>query len=127
VRRRKPTRYPRRSLREAVQKSDLAFCDETFPFHTRYRHESQVTTGMTLMSKRVKVQEMVMQMHEKNLVLVNILRDIVENETSYHLNGNEEDEELYRVLADKAARRREILGEIFNFLRKEDMARRVNA
>ena len=79
------------------------------------------------MSKRVKVQEMVMQMHEKNLVLVNILRDIVENETSYHLNGNEEDEVLYRVLADKAARRREILGEIFNFLRKEDMARRVNA
>jgi hypothetical protein len=87
VRRRKPTRYPRRSLREAVQKSDLAFCDETFPFHTRYRHESQVTTGMTLMSKRVKVQEMVMQMHEKNLVLVNILRDIVSSPTRPDVAG----------------------------------------
>ena len=112
---------------EAVQEIDFAFPDETFATVARYRPESQVTTGMTVMSKRVKVQTMVMEMHEKNLVLVNILRDILENETLYHLSGDEEDEELYRALADKSARRKEILGEIFNFLRKEDMARRVSA
>jgi hypothetical protein len=38
------------------------------------------------MSQRVKVKEMVMQMHEKNLVLMNILRDIAESETFRHLS-----------------------------------------
>ena len=85
-------------------------------------------TEIRVMSQRVRIQNMIAQMHEKNLVLVNILRDIVENETTYDLTGVEEDgEDFYRILADKAARRKEILGEIFNFLRKEDMARRVNA
>lgn len=82
---------------------------------------------MTVMSQRVKVQDMVMQMHEKNLVLMNIVRDIAENETSPHLSADTTDEEIARSFADKAVRRKEIVAEILVFLRKEDMARRVGA
>lgn len=75
------------------------------------------------MSQRLKVKEMVTQMHEKNLVLLNILRDIVENETSCHVVAEATDGEIARRLTDKALRRAEILGEIHHVLRREDMAR----
>ena len=74
------------------------------------------------MSQRLKVMEMVTQMHEKNLVLMNILRDIVENETSSHVAADATDGDIARQLADKALRRTEILGEIRHVLLREDMA-----
>ncbi|MBX9459686.1 MAG: hypothetical protein KL863_28705 [Rhizobium sp.] len=82
---------------------------------------------MTVMSQRVKVQEMVMQMHEKNLVLMNIVRDIAENETSLHLPADITEEEIGRSFADKAVRRKALLDEILDLLCREDMARRVGA
>jgi len=112
-------------LCEADQIYDYAFCDETFPFHARYQPE---TNGVTIMSQRPKVQEMVMQMHEKNIVLVNILRDIVENEMEFDLSmEDEDDEEFWRKLKDRGARRAEILAEIQHFLKCEDVANRVSA
>lgn len=79
------------------------------------------------MSQRLKVKEMVMLMHEKNLVLMNILRDIVENETlrPHALGATEED--ITQCLADRAARRIEILGEIRHVLDQEATGRRVQA
>ncbi|MDR6100012.1 hypothetical protein QE369_000190 [Agrobacterium larrymoorei] len=77
------------------------------------------------MSQRFNVKEMVTQMHEKNLVLMNILRDIVENETSNHFAADATDGDLSRRLVDKASRRAEILGEIRHLLLQEDLARRV--
>jgi hypothetical protein len=79
------------------------------------------------MSQRVKVQEMVMQMHEKNIVLVNILRDIVENEDEFDLAVDEGDTEFLRKLNDRVMRRAEILAEIRHFLKCEDLGKRVNA
>jgi hypothetical protein len=79
---------------------------------------------MTVMTQRLKVKDMVMQMHEKNLVLVNILRDIAENETSGHVAPGATEEEIIRRLTDKAVRRTEILGEISHFLLQEDAVRR---
>ncbi|QEE43225.1 hypothetical protein FVA81_00795 (plasmid) [Rhizobium sp. WL3] len=76
------------------------------------------------MTQRLKVKEMVIQMHEKNLVLVNILRDIAENETSCHVAPGATVEEIVRCLADKAVRRTEILGEIRHVLLQEDAVRR---
>lgn len=76
------------------------------------------------MSERLQVKELVMQMHEKNLVLMNILRDIAENETSCNLAAGMTEEEIVRYLTDKAVRRKEILGEILHLLRQEDAARR---
>jgi len=60
--------------------------------------------GATKNSQRLKVQEMVMQMHEKNLVLRNILRDIVENEVSLDLSMDDDDEDFWRKLSDRAVR-----------------------
>lgn len=79
------------------------------------------------MSQRLKVKEMVMQMHERNLVLMNILRDIAENETSGHIAADATDEQIARHCAEKALRRKEILGEISYILHQEDMACRVEA
>lgn len=79
------------------------------------------------MSERLQVKEMVIQMHEKNLVLMNILRDIAENETSCHFTSDVTEEEIVRRLKDKAVRRKEILGEILHLLRHEDAARRKSA
>ncbi|GGG22771.1 hypothetical protein GCM10010924_60400 [Rhizobium wenxiniae] len=78
------------------------------------------------MSQRLKVKEMVMQVHEKNLVLINILRDIAENEIGSVAPGATE-AEIARSLADRAARRAEIVGEIRHVLDKENLARRVQA
>lgn len=79
------------------------------------------------MSERLQVKEMVLQMHEKNLVLMNILRDIAENETSCNLAPGTTEEEIVRCLTDKAVRRKEILSEILHLLRQEDAARRKPA
>ncbi len=79
------------------------------------------------MSQRLKVKEMVMQMHERNLVLMNILRDIAENEISGHIAADSTDEQIARNCAEKAFRRKEILGEISYILHQEDLARRVEA
>ena len=68
-----------------------------------------------------------MQMHEKNIVLVNILRDIVENEDEFDLAMDEGDTEFLRKLNDRVMRRAEILAEIRHFLKCEDLAKRVNA
>lgn len=67
---------------------------------------------------------MVMQIHEKNLVLINI-RHIAENETAGDLRADASDEVVNRAFADTAVRRKEILGEILPFLRHEDKAKRV--
>lgn len=75
------------------------------------------------MSERLQVKEMVMQMHEKNLVLMNILRDIAENEASCHSTSDVTEEEIVRCLTDKAVRRKEILGEIRHLLCQEEEAR----
>jgi hypothetical protein len=117
----------RRTLCEADQIADSAFSDETFPPHARYRLAGHATTGMTFMSQRLKVQEMVMQMHEKSLVLTNMLRDIVENETMCDVSSVQSDEDLSRMLVNQVARRNEIVAEIMDFLRREDLARRVHA
>lgn len=79
------------------------------------------------MSQRLKMTKMVMQMHEKNLVLMNILRDIVENETTSDVGADATEEEIALRLADKAVRRAEILGEICHVLRQEDIARHTLA
>ena len=83
---------------------------------------------MTVMSQRVKVQDMVMQMHEKNLVLMNLIRDIAENEQSgSRFPAATTNDEIRRVLTDKAKRRNELLGEIEYFLYQNDATRRVGA
>lgn len=79
------------------------------------------------MSARSQVKEMVMQMHERNLVLMNILRDIAENETLCPLAPCATEEEIARGIADREARRAEILGEIHHLLRQENVARRKTA
>lgn len=79
------------------------------------------------MSQRLKVKEMVMQMHAKNLVLINILRDIAENETMGNFAPGATEAEIARSLTDSAARRAEILGEIRHVLREENVAQRVQA
>jgi len=79
------------------------------------------------MSQRVKIQDMVMQMHEKSLVLTNLLRDILENETVDIISTTSTEEEFCRALNDKAARRFELVAEIEDFLRREDAAKRVSA
>jgi len=73
------------------------------------------------------VQEMVMQMHEKNLVLMNILRDIVENETLDIVSATSTEEAFCRALNDRAARRLELIAEIEDFLRREDATKLVGA
>lgn len=79
------------------------------------------------MSQRLKVKEMVMQLHEKNLVLMNILRDIAENETLGNFAPGATEAEFARSLADRAARRAEILGEIRHVLHQKNVAQRVQA
>jgi hypothetical protein len=79
------------------------------------------------MSQRLKVKEMVMQLHEKNLVLMNILRDIAENETLGNFAPGATEAEIARSLADRAARRAEILGEIRHVLHQKNVAQRVQA
>ncbi|MBU0834697.1 MAG: hypothetical protein KKH33_20235 [Alphaproteobacteria bacterium] len=76
------------------------------------------------MSERLQMKEMVIQMHEKNLVLMNILRDIAENEASCHFTSDVTEEEMVRRLKDKAVRRKQILGEILHLLRQEEAVRR---
>jgi len=73
------------------------------------------------MSQRLKVQQMVMQMHENNLVLRNILRDIVENEVSFDLSMDDDDEDFCRKLNDQAVRRAEIVAEIQHVLQCEKL------
>ena len=79
------------------------------------------------MSQRLKVKEMVMQMHEKNLVLMNILRDIAENETFENFAPGATEAEIARSLTDRAARHAEILGEIRHVLDRENLTHRVQA
>lgn len=80
------------------------------------------------MSQRLKVQEMVMQMHEKNIVLINILRDIVENETDCDFaTYDAEDDAFWQKLNYRAVRRTEILAEIRHFLQRETSSQRVSA
>ncbi|WP_421578257.1 hypothetical protein [Shinella sp. M31] len=79
------------------------------------------------MSQRLKVKEMVMQMYEKNLVLINILRDIAENETLGNFAPGATEAEIGRCLTDRATRRAEILGEIRQVLREENVVHRVQA
>ncbi|WP_143708307.1 hypothetical protein [Rhizobium sp. TH135] len=98
----------------------------TFPPLLSYLPKANILQGDG-MSQRLKVKEMVMQMHERNLVLMNILRDIAENETSGHIATDATDEQIARHSADKALRRKDILGEISHILHQEDMARRVKA
>lgn len=76
------------------------------------------------MSQRLKVQNMVMQMHEKNLVLMNIVRDILENETPCDLSSGRTHEGFTRIFVDRTVRRNEIVAEIKDFLRREDRASR---
>ncbi|MFN7089031.1 MAG: hypothetical protein ACK4P4_00510 [Allorhizobium sp.] len=64
-----------------------------------------------------------MQMHERNLVLMNILRDIEENETPCPAAPGATEEQIARRVADREARRAEILGEIRHILRQENLAR----
>jgi hypothetical protein len=73
-------------------------------------------------SQRLKVKEIVFEMHEKNVVLRNILRDIVENETEYNLEPSHED--FQRVYLDKIVRRNELIAEIQHFLSQEDKIER---
>ena len=79
------------------------------------------------MANRLKVKAMVMEMHEKNVVLTNLIRDIAENERLGTLSANSSEEEICRVLNDKAQRRKELLAEIEHFLCQHDVARRVGA
>lgn len=80
---------------------------------------------MTVMCQRLRVKEMVVQMHDKNLMLMNILRDIAENETSGDFERDATEEEIARWISDRAVRRAEILGEIRHVLLQDDLARRV--
>jgi hypothetical protein len=81
-----------------------------------------------VMAHRVKVKDMVFEMHEKNLVLLNILRDIVENERSTDMfASNCSDTDLFRMLNDKTVRRNELVGEIEHFLYRESMRTAVTS
>ena len=72
------------------------------------------------MANRVKVRDMVFELHEKNLVLMNIIRYIVENERSTDvLSLYNTDDEINRMYGDKVARRKEIVSEIEHFLLRE--------
>lgn len=79
------------------------------------------------MSQRVRIQNMVAQMHEKNLVLVNLLRDMVENEDECNFVLDEDENEFWRKLNDRAVRRNEIIAEMRYFLKVDALAKRVNA
>ena len=69
-----------------------------------------------------------MQMHEKNIVLMNILRDIVENEADSDLCVNDEDDDAFwRRVNDRSVRRTEILAEIQHFLERENSSMRLRA
>jgi hypothetical protein len=82
--------------------------------------------GAGVMGNRVKVKDMVMEMHEKNLVLMNLIRDIAENEQSgARFSAATTNDEICRILTDKAKRRNELLGEIEYFLYQNDADRRV--
>jgi hypothetical protein len=87
----------------------------------------ETNNGVAVVTQRLKVQEMVMHIYEKNLVLTNILRDIVENETGDIFSSTSTEEEFCRALNDKAARRLELVAEIEDFLRREASAHRVGA
>jgi hypothetical protein len=67
-------------------------------------------------------------LHEKNLVLLNLLRDVMENET--HLGSlapNAPDDEIHRALKNRATRRKEILCEIQVILAQEGIPTPVEA
>jgi hypothetical protein len=55
------------------------------------------------------------------------LRDIVENEDDCDMLMDEDDEEFWRELKDRAVRRAEIIAEIKHFLKRENLAMLVNA
>jgi len=99
----------------------------TFSPVTVETSKAQLSNEEQVMANRVKVQDIVMQMHEKNLVLANILRDIMENETVDIVSTTSTEEEFCRALNDKASRRLELVAEIEDFLRREDAAKRVSA
>ena len=103
------------------------FARRPFQFTPVTTTKTGAANWVKVMSQRLKVQEIVMQMHEKNLVLVNILRDIVENETDCDMCMDDDDEEFWRKLNDRAVRRAEIVGEIKHFLRRENLAMQVSA
>lgn len=115
-----------RDLRRTDPKYEFKPPVGTFPPLLSYLPKANFLQGDD-MSQRLKVKEMVMQMHERNLVLMNILRDIAENETSDHIAAAATDEQVARHCAEKAFRRKEILGEISYILHQEDIARRVEA
>lgn len=74
------------------------------------------------MAHRVKVKNMVMEMHEKNLVLTNLVRDIVENERlGSQFPTSASNWEICRILEDKAKRREELVNEIEYFLYRENV------
>lgn len=79
------------------------------------------------MSQHFKIKELVEQMHEKNIVLVNILRDIAENEVRCDLAFVGDDDDFSRTQKDCSIRRREILAEIVHFLQSENLVQQVHA
>lgn len=68
----------------------------------------------------VRAKDKIILLEEKNLVLINILRDILENEASiYCVRLSASDGEVEQAVANRASRRNEILYEIQDFLYRE--------
>ena len=116
------------TLHETFRFFDYLAFGGTFWHDASFAVENHTSKRGRVMAHRVKVRDMVFEMHEKNLVLLNILRDIVENERSTDLfESHHTDPDIYRMLNDKAARRNEIVSEIEHFLHREKLKASVSA
>lgn len=79
------------------------------------------------MSRRDQFEYLVLTLQEKNLIMVNILRDLIENEEFPKLSTEDSDADFARIFMDKAVRRNEILAEIKDFLTREGALERFDA
>lgn len=72
------------------------------------------------MQFRMRAEDKLLRLKEKNLVMLNLLRDVAENEDSINvLPEGADDSTIERAVRDRANRRKEILGEIEDLLYRE--------
>lgn len=73
-------------------------------------------------------EEKLLLLKEKNLVMLNLLRDVMENEVSIHiLPDGSGDAAIERAVHDRASRKKEILGEIEDLLYREYIMSQIEA
>ena len=69
------------------------------------------------MTHTIEPEETIGLLREKNLILINVLRDIIENEVVLaKIDLDENFRQIDRILINRETRRREIIGEIQDIL-----------